>query len=721
MSEATFEIREDFLNPAASKHYEGAFTQGSAYLQIRGSFEEGLACAPQGEKYWRLPANVTLEKQRSPRSKCGTYVPGVMGNHPLLNEEIINLPNPLVFKTTCNGEALDMDLCQIKNYSRVLNMKNAVLTRHFVWETKSGAKIDCLFERFVSRVRHNLIIQKITFKTLEGNAALRFESDIDADVTTNGYSHFSSCDKTLFEDGLRVKVVTDKGEKVWLETRTFGDNLRFKEAGSKMSAEISLPKGKEIVIHKISGICSSRDTLWPVGPEWLSSDVASAVKDLNKLFSENALVWEKLWKNSGVVIEGDETAQKAINFATYHLLRSICQNDDRVAICAKGFAGEAYFGHFFWDTEIYLLPFFLYTNPEYAKNLVSFRVKTLEGARKNARRYGLRGARYPWESSVSGTEQCPNWQYADHELHVTADVIYGIWHYYKATGDQDFLWEAAPVFYETTRYWVDRVEMRADNSVHLNGVMGPDEYTCLSSDNAYTNAMVRFALEKTLQLQEEAPGIDDDLQKEAKKIIKKLPVKTLENGVIIQCREFERMEEPDFENTWTDRSQCYGSVVPQEKLYRTKALKQADALMLPFLFPEKYTAEAIKNNLDYYLKYTTHDSSLSYIVHAILMARVGLVDEAYELMQKALQIDLSDYHGGAAEGIHIANCGGIWQAVVLGFAGLIPAVEEVGEEPIFHPHLPKAWRSLSFPLTYRGKKYQVEIKDNKVKTTLCEN
>lgn len=719
MKGSAFELREDLLDPSSGKHYEGAFTQGNSYLQLRGSFEEGLACAPQNEKYWRLPANVTLEKQRSPRSKCGTYVPGIMGSHPLLNEEVVNLPNPLIFRVSCSLEALDMDLCEIKDYSRVLNLRNGVLARRFIWKTNSGAALECSYERFASRARKNLIVQKMTYKCIEGKAELRFLNDIDENVTTNGYSHFASNQKTPRGNGALVTVETDKKEKVWLETRAFGERLRFREG----TANISLAPSEEITVIKISGIMTSRDTDALLGPEQLSHLIEEAGSDYAALKAENDLAWEKLWENSGVEIEGDEEAQLALNFSVYHLLRGACENDDRVAICAKGFAGEAYFGHFFWDTEVYLLPFFLYTNPRVAKNLVSFRVNTLKGAMENARRYGCRGARYPWESSVSGTEQCPNWQYADHEIHITADVVYGLWHYYEATGDFDFIAKAAPVFVETARYWFDRVEFRSDGEVHLNGVMGPDEYTCLSSDNAYTNAMVRHSLEKTLELlsllKERKPdsikdlNIDEAFRSKALEIIQKIPVPVTSDGVIIQCREFAQMEEPRFDLTWTDRSKCFGTQVPQEKLYRVKALKQADALMLPFLFPKNYSAEEVKKNLAYYLPYTTHDSSLSYIIHAILLARCQKAEEGFELMRKALKIDLSDYHGGASEGIHIANCGGIWQAVVLGFAGFTPGEEK----PVFHPNLPRNWTALRFHIVYRGQKYQVEITPSSVKIT----
>jgi kojibiose phosphorylase len=357
---------------------------------------------------------------------------------------------------------------------------------------------------------------------------------------------------------------------------------------------------------------------------------------------------------------------------------------------------------------------------------VEFRLNTLEGARRNASLYGYRGARYPWESSVTGDEQCPNWQYADFEVHVTADVAHGIKHCHAATGDDDLAFRAAETLVETARYWASRVERRADRSVNLNGVMGPDEYTCFSNNNAYTNEMVKRALGFTLEtlkaLERQRPaqhaalverlGIARAELADFGSIAAALPVRARADGVVMQCDHFENLESIDFDAVWTDRSRPFGHFISQERNYRSRALKQADVLMLAYLFPAEFPLQRLAANYDYYVPLTTHDSSLSCVVHSVLAARLGRHEEAYRLFERALDIDLDAAAGGAAEGIHIANCGGIWQAVVMGFAGMRWAYESTA--PSFKPRLPRHWTSVEFPLRHRGRLYAVRITPEKV-------
>lgn len=710
-------LEETYIDPMATKHYEGAFAQGSGYVHIRGSYEEGLAAALQDESYMRLPANVTIEKPRHPRSKWGTYVPGITGFHPLLREELVNLPNPLWFCPMESGERLDMDESRIEGYYRALNMRNGLLVRRFVWHTKSGARLACSYERFVSMRRKNIILQRFRYEALEGCAKLTLRSTIQEKVRTNGYDHFNSVEKQDGAGRTIVKVVTDTGDRVTLVSEITCDKGCFAVENGHQTSYIDLTPGESFTVIKGTRITTSRDEG--------QNSIEPMPMDYQALFEESAACWIKLWQQAEVLIEGDEKAQLALNFSIYHLLRSASRDDDRIAVCAKGFAGEAYFGHFFWDSEIYLLPFFLYNFPETAKNLVSFRVRTLGGALRNASDYGYSGARYPWESSVSGLEQCPNWQYADHEIHVTADVVFGLWHYFKATGDAAFLLCAAPVFVETARYWLDRVNLCKDGNVSLNGVMGPDEYVLICDDNAYTNFMVRHALSCTLEVlrltREKAAhvydtlGVDEAFLEKVKIVMNGLKCLTRDDGVILQCAGFEKLEEPDFEKLWPDRSRHFGACVSQERNYRTKALKQADVLMLPYLFPTSFTKEQVEKNLAYYMPYTTHDSSLSAIVHAILLAGIGKEEEAYAFFERALDIDLSYAGGGTAEGIHIANCGGIWQAVVAGFAGMRFAYG--ADTPTFAPRLPKHWKKLSFHLVYAKHSYNVTIEGKEVYLT----
>ncbi len=728
---AGWAIVEDRLDQRLTKHFEGAFTQGSGSLHARGCFEEGLAAAPQDEAYVRLPANVTLEKPRHPRSKWGTYVPGITGLHPLLREEMVNLPWLMDLRAAASGEDLDMDRCVIRRYRRALDMRTAMLTRSFSWAPACGAELEAAFTRYIVRGRGRISVQEVEYRCVSGECELRIESGIDARVRTNGHDHFAevSCSATADARGAAAAVLltTDTGDTVAMcsETRVEGLALRADTTATRRPAcagQARLSAGSVLRIVKIGAVTTSRD-LDREGP--LENAAASAVRQAfdrrAELQAGHVDQWEKMWESCEVTIEGDDRAQRAVRFALYHLLRVGNEADERVPVCAKGFAGEAYFGHFFWDTEIYMLPFFLYTRPGVARALVGFRPATLDGARRNAASLGYRGARFPWESSVTGDEQCPNWQYGDHEVHITADVVHAIRHYVAATGDSGFLARAAETLLETSRYWVSRVERKADGTVNLNGVMGPDEYTCFTNNNAYTNAMVARALDFTREalgrLAEEHPaehaalvgrlGVTDVELAELGRIARQLPVRTRPDRVVMQCDGFEDLEDIDFDAVWKDRSRHFGSFVSQERMYRSKCLKQADALMLAYLFPSAFTREAVAANYDYYEPLTTHDSSLSCVIHSILAAGLDRSEEAWKLFSRALDIDLDGESGGAAEGIHIANCGGIWQAVVIGFAGMRWAYEE--GEPLFQSRLPAHWKSLEFPVCRRGERYTVRV------------
>lgn len=697
---------EKTLNPQLTKHYEGVFAQGSGYLQIRGIFEEGIAAARQDESYMRMPANVTIEKPRHPRSKCGTYIPGITGTHPLLKEEIVNLPNPLCFFVSADGERLDMDECNIKEFERRLNLKSGVLVREFVWTLASGKKLRCEYVRYVSRTIENLVVQKMFYFAEKGDITLHMKNDIDENVKTNGYEHFSKISKCSSDGGVFVEVKTDHGDSVRIITKAAVGEQFFEVRETGATLEYSIEEGKRIEIQKMSLCTTSRDSEGFQTYDQLEEKLKELWNCEHEIYKQHIDAWKNLWEQSEVKIKGDEKAQNVLNFSIYHLLRAANEKDNRIAICAKGFAGEAYFGHFFWDTEIYLLPFYLYTQPKTAKMLEEFRIQTLEGAKKNAKAYGYSGARYPWESGLTGEEQCPNWQYADHEIHITADVVFGLWHYFQNTGDMEFLEKAAPVFLETSKYWMERITTEKDGTIHINGVMGPDEYICFCNDNAYTNFMVAYSLQRTSDVLR-ILGRDTEYCALLKETAEKIVLGQKENGVLLQCSHFEEFEEPEFARIWKDRNKPFGYFISQEKNYRTKALKQADVLMLFYLFEKEMNQENLEVNYQYYLPYTTHDSSLSRIIHAILCCKRQKSEEAYQFMEKAMEIDTDEAQKGAAEGIHIANCGGIWQAVIFGFCGLLPAYE--AETPEFHPALPKHWEEVRFPLFYKGKKLQITV------------
>ncbi|MCG3148687.1 MAG: Kojibiose phosphorylase [Verrucomicrobiae bacterium] len=660
--------------------YEGLFTQGSGYLHIRGSLEEHLSDAPQNTRYLRLPANVTAEKFAARGAKWGTYVPGIFGQHPLLNREMVNLPWFLGLAPIVDGERLDMRRSNVSDYRRALNLRTATLERTLVWQTRSGRRIAVRFERFVSAARPHLCVQRLT---LTGAGVAEIEAGIEADVLTSGHDHFKSVSVTTAgTDGVRCRVVTDCDTEVQMVARLRANGAKWQFIGEPRRGTLRCQCQLPVTIEKRTVVTTSRDLDKPQEAEELSFE---------QLHTEHAAVWAERWEKSEVVIEGDESGSRAMMTSLYHLLRCHVTNDPRVTIDAKGYAGDAYFGRFFWDTEMYLLPFYLYTDPARAKTFVDFRVQALPGAMANAKEYGYRGARYPWESDEVGREQCPSWQYRDHEVHVTADVVYGLAHYARAVDPTYLQGPAAQVLAETARYWLDRITFR-DGQPHLLGVMGPNEYAPITHNNAYTNRLVAFAL---------------SLAGEGA-VAKALPIYRSTDGLLVwQCEGFDELAEPEFDKLWTNRQTGYAGNVSQERLYRSKALKQADVLMLMLLFPHEFSDAEVRRAWDYYLPYTTHDSSLSAGAHAIVACRLGLAREAWQFWEMTAGLDLDLAHGGAAQGIHIANAGASWLVAVLGFAGMGTALWH--DALTLRPRLPERWKRLAFPVVWKGCAAAVDI------------
>ncbi len=692
---------------ARAKNYEGLFTQGSGYLHIRGSFEEGLADAPQNQTYLRRPANVTAEQFPQMRVKWGTFVPGIYGNHPLMGKELANLPYFLDLTPSIDGEQLDIERSQIEEYRRTLSFYDAMLTRTFRWVTLSGAVVSVHFERFVSAARPHLCVQRLTLVS-DREARLDLRAGIDSDVRTSGYDHFA---RVAFRheasDSVQCDVTLDSGdevsERMCVLLPEADWSYRVDGRSASLAASFNLSAGQSLTIEKRTAVITSFDE-----QELDLSDLLAPDADYDTLCREHTALWRDRWNRCDVIVEGDDQSQMALRLSLYHLLRAH-PNDSRLAVDPKAYAGDAYRGLYFWDTEMYLLPFFLYTDPARARMLTDFRIRTLAGARKNAAEYGYSGARYPWEGDALGMDQCPNWQYRDHEVHVSADVVYGLAHYARAAADTEYLLsEARDVLRETARYWLERVDWRhGDGYPSLLGVMGPDEYMPISGNNAYTNRMVSLAL--TFAAEVEA---DEQLHQRYAEIARSLPILRRADGLVLQCEEFERLADMDFDSLWPDRSQPLAAQVSQERLYRSKCLKQADVLLLMMLFPHEFTDDEVMQAWEYYLPYTTHDSSLSPGVHALIALRLGLIDWAVGLWRQSCNLDLS---GGAEEGIHIAAAGINWQIAVLGFGGVQTAMNT--DTLTLAPHLPPTWTRLAFSVTWRGQSAWVDIRPAQVSIT----
>jgi trehalose/maltose hydrolase-like predicted phosphorylase len=441
--------------------------------------------------------------------------------------------------------------------------------------------------------------------------------------------------------------------------------------------------------------------------------------------------WARRWERSCVEVEGDSAAQRALRFAVYHLNSAANPGDERVSIGARALSGEDYHGHVFWDTEIYLLPFYILTWPEAARALLMYRFHTLGGARAKAAGIGCRGAFYAWESADTGAEAAPPFIVAPDrrviqvltgckEQHISADVAYGVWQYWQATGDDRFLCGAgAEIILETGRFWSSRAKLEADGKSHIRGVIGPDEYHENIDDSAYTNVMARWNIYRALDiaalLRERWPecwtrlssclGLDEAELKQwrtvAETMATGLDPKT---GLFEEFEGYFQLENIDL-TAYSGRSVPMDVVLGRERTQKSQVVKQADVVALLALLPEEFAGGTGATNFRYYEPRCGHGSSLSAAMHGLAAARLGHSEMALRYFRQGAAIDLSDTHAAIDGGVHIGALGGNWMLVVFGFAGLSLRSDGISIDP----KLPPDWRSLAFAVQWRGRRLKIRI------------
>ena len=451
--------------------------------------------------------------------------------------------------------------------------------------------------------------------------------------------------------------------------------------------------------------------------------------------------WRQHWDASDVIIEGDDKVQEAVRFAVYHLTSAANPEDECVSVGARGLTGDAYFGHVFWDTEIYLLPFYIGVWPEAARALLMYRYHTLHGARAKAAHFGFRGALYAWESADTGEETTPERVIgADGtqveiltgrmEHHISADVAYAVWQYWRFTRDDDFFLRAgAEMLLETARFWASRAVAEADGKRHIRHVIGPDEYHEDVDDNAFTNVMARWNIGRGLEtmdllrerwpnhaaaLREKLALGDDELADWRDAIARIVTGLDAATGIYEQFAGYHKLEQLDL-SLYADRKMPIDVVIGPERTRRSQVVKQADVVALIALLPDEFPGAAAKANFRYYEPRCAHGSSLSAGIHALVAARLGETETALRFLRQAAIADL-ELDPNSAGGIRIAGLGGLWQAIILGFAGLDPKSDMLGIDPRLPPH----WRSLSFRVCWRGRSVAIRIAGKTAQATLVD-
>jgi len=449
----------------------------------------------------------------------------------------------------------------------------------------------------------------------------------------------------------------------------------------------------------------------------------AAETGVSRLREEQRTYLDDFWARSDIQIDGNRSQQQLVRWHLFQLAQASARTHEN-GIAAKGVTGGGYDGHYFWDTEVYVLPFLAYTNPAAARKLLRFRWKMLDAARARARELSHHGALYPWRT-INGEEASAYYAAGTAQYHINAAVTQALQHYSRATSDTDFHYnEAAEILVETARLWEDLgfYAVNGKRQFHIHGVTGPDEYTTVVNDNLYTNVMARFnlsfAASTVREMEAKMPAAFEKLHRatgvnldevatwEAAAEAMHVPYDQ-DQKIHPQDQNFLERERWPFADTPDHHYPLLLNYHPLT-IYRHQVLKQADVVLAMFLQPEHFTADQMKRNFDYYDELTTGDSSLAACVQSIMAARVDRRSLAHQYYYEALYLDLVDAHGNTADGVHLANSGGIWAALVHGFAGM----DDHGDYLSFAPHLPPDCEGLRIRFVCRGSVVEANIGSN---------
>ncbi len=715
-------IVQNQFDAARQHHSETVFTIGNGYLGTRGVLEEGF-----------------------PDEERSTFVHGVFDDVSVHFTELANIPDWMEMEIVLAGERLNLAQGSLLSFERSLDLSSATLRRDLRWRSPKGRTTRLVFERFTSLAEPHLAGVKVEITPEDYNGKVEIHCGLNSDADNLGFKHW----KTI------AQAVSAHGTWLHCQTRTSGIGLVMGIAlaiGSEtapvyrqwnvtghptLAAKCQAAAGKTLRVQKWALIYTSRDLKDP--RRAVQRRLPSLAKlDWEAAWDAHCRAWQSEWERCDVEIDGDQEAQLALRFNLFQLLAAAPRHDERVSIGAKTLSGYGYRGHAFWDTEIFMLPFFTYTRPEIARNLLSYRWYNLPGARAKAAANGFRGAQYPWESAGTGEEVTPTWV-ADHadrthqiriwtgdiEVHISSDVAYAIWQYWQATGDDDFMVRrGVEVILDTARFWASRVEWDAGcQRYEISDIIGPDEYHDHVDNNAYTNALVRWHLGTALGLvawlDEKAPLVLRRLRrnlhltsvelKHWQDVIERIYVPyDPATGMIEQFENYFQRTDVDLKGL-EPRTRSVQDIFGIDGVCQTQLLKQPDVLMLLYLLPSLYSEQVLRTNYAYYTPRTDHTygSSLGPSIQAIMSCKVGDPAAAYEHFMRAARADLFDVRGNAGDGIHGASAGGLWQAMVFGFAGLH---QESGAWKI-RPSLPPGWKRLAFKIVHKGQVMNFEIKN----------
>lgn len=728
---------------------ETLFSVGNGYLGLRGNHIEGRGA-----------------------HEHGTFINGLHETWPIRHAEqaygfaevgqtIVNAPDAKVMRVYVDDEPISFDEADVREYRRTLDMRTGILERVVVWETPSGKRVRMRDERIVSFEERHLAVLRLEVVVENADAPVTVScqminrqdgAGVYAGTPNQAKGGFDPrkaekiAERVLepaehWQDGLRsalsysvaasgmtVAVVADH----IIETENdYTSRTLIEEDISKNVFRVQAKAGVPISVTKLVSYHTSRGVpARELVDRCRRSLDRVAFEGVQAQFDRQAEWLSAFWDRSDVQIGEHDDIQQATRWCLLQLAQASARADG-TGVPAKGVSGSGYSGHYFWDTEIYVLPFLTYTSPQWARNALRARALMLPAARRRAAQLNEAGALFPWRT-INGEEASAYYAAGTAQYHINADVSFALGKYVRATGDDDFLRrEGIDIAIETARLWAtlgfwrtsrlvaDTDDDDAVETFHIHGVTGPDEYTTVVNDNLYTNVMARYNLRYAAKVVHEAREANGE---EFARVVERTGLAEGEAegweraadamfipfserlGIHPQDSLFLEREVWDLAHTPAEQRPLLLHFHPLV-IYRFQVLKQADVVLALFLQGNHFTPEEKKADFDYYDPLTTGDSTLSAVVQSILAAEVGYQDLALQYFRQSLFVDLHDLHHNAADGVHVASAGGVWTALVCGFGGM----RDYAGELSFDPRLPADWPSLSYPLQWQGSALQITL------------
>jgi maltose phosphorylase len=723
-------VIEEGFHPEYNQITESIFSLGNGHMGQRGNFEERFS----GET---LQGNYMAGVYYPDKTRVGWWKNG----YPEYFAKVLNACNWIGMDIEIDGEMLDLAQCEVRDFRRVLNMREGYLERSFVAVLSSGKELKVKATRFLSIADKEVGALKYTITPLNFSGSVLVAPYLDFDVQNQdanyGEKFWEEVKKTQISPQQAYITARTKKTEFFVCTGTYFSVVqnaediepqifnveRDKYWGATFALE--LKANEATTIYKYGASVTSRD----YNPEQLQSICekrlqAAFQKGFHKLKAEQADAWADKWAHSDIVIEGDVAAQQGIRFNIFQLDQTYTGKDERLNIGPKGFTGEKYGGSTYWDTEAYCLAFYLATaEPQVAKNLLLYRYKHLPKAIENAEKLGFKNGAALYPMVTMNGEECHNeWEITFEEIHRNGAIARAIYDYVQYTDDKGYLGEyGLEVLIAIARFWSQRVNFsEAKQQYVILGVTGPNEYENNINNNWYTNILAAWCLDYTREV---IATVKAENPAQFKALSEKINLEEAEETTrwkAISAKMYypESKELGIFlqQEGYLDKEQILVADLPSEerplnqkwswdRILRSCFIKQADTLQGIYLFEDCYDLDAIRRNFEFYEARTVHESSLSPCVHAIIAAKLGKQEKAYEMYLRTSRLDLDDYNNDTEDGCHTTSMAGTWMAIVQGFGGM-----RVREGQLhFAPFIPEQWKSYSFKINFKGNLLKIKV------------